>query len=87
MGKNLFMEKTDKELVVLYGQFLKSEKEMGIPDNELGKIRDRYLEMHNPNGVLMMILDLTRTISDRWYGDKIAKDCIEKYNRMTILFL
>lgn len=81
MAKNLFMNKTDQELVVLYQQFLKSEKEMGIPDNELGKIRDRYLEMHNKNGLLMMILDLARAISDRWYSDKTIKQHIEMYNK------
>lgn len=68
--KNLFKEKTDAELILLYKQFLESEKNNGIPDNELGKMRDEYCSRAtNGNGVLMLILDLTREISDRWYTE------------------
>lgn len=66
--KNLFKEKTESELILLYKQFLESEKSNGIPDNELGKIRDKYCGRQT-NGILMMILDLTRTLADRWYVD------------------
>ena len=66
--KNLFKEKTESELILLYKQFLESEKSNGIPDNELGKIRDEYCGRQT-NGILMMILDLTRTLADRWYVD------------------
>lgn len=66
--KNLFKEKTEPELILLYKQFLESEKSNGIPDNELGKIRDEYCGRQT-NGILIMILDLTRTLADRWYAD------------------
>ena len=66
--KNLFKEKSEVELYFLYQQFLESEETGSIPDNELGRIRDEYCERSpNGNGVLMMILDLTRAIADRWY--------------------
>lgn len=66
--KNLFKEKTESELVLLYKQFLESEVNYGIPDNELGEIRDEYCKRQT-NGILMMILDLTRTVADRWYSE------------------
>lgn len=69
--KNIFKEKSETELYFLYQQFLESEETGSIPDNELGKIRDKYCDYcdrsPNGNGVLMMILDLTRVIADRWY--------------------
>lgn len=65
--KNLFEEKTESELILLYKQFLESEESGGIPDNELGKIRDEYCGRQT-NGVLMMIMDLTRTVADLWYS-------------------
>lgn len=66
--KNLFKGKTDSELLLLYKQFLESEKSNGIPDNELGKIRDEYCKRQT-NGILMMIMDLTRTVADLWYSE------------------
>ena len=65
--KNLFKEKTESELTLLYKQFLEAEENGGIPDNELGKIRDEYCGRQT-NGVLMMIMDLTRTVADLWYS-------------------
>ena len=64
--KNLFKEKTESELILLYKQFLEAEQNGGIPDNELGKIRDEYCERQT-NGLLMMIMDLTRVVADKWY--------------------
>ena len=64
---NLFKEKTESELVELYKQFLESEESGKISDNELGKIRDEYCTRQT-NGVLMMIMDLTRTVADLWYA-------------------
>ena len=66
--RNIFKEKTESELILLYNQFLEAEENGGIPDNELGKIRDEYCGRQT-NGILMMILDLTRTLADRWYVD------------------
>lgn len=71
--KNLFKEKTESELILLYKQFLESEKSNGIPDNELGKIRDEYCGRQT-NGILIMILDLTRTLADRWYADHKSEE-------------
>lgn len=71
--KNLFKEKTESELILLYKQFLEAEENGGIPDNELGKIRDEYCSLQT-NGILMMILDLTRTVADLWYGDHKPKE-------------
>lgn len=65
--RNLFKEKTESELVELYKQFLESEESGKISDNELGKIRDEYCGRQT-NGVLMMIMDLTRTVADLWYA-------------------
>lgn len=66
--KNLFKKRTESELILLYKQFLESEQNGGIPDNELGKIRDEYCKRQT-NGILMMILDLTRTVADKWYAE------------------
>lgn len=73
--KNLFKEKTESELILLYKQLLESEEIGGIPDNELGKIRDEYCARQT-NGVLMMILDLIRTVADLWYADHKPKEDI-----------
>ena len=60
---NVFKEKTENELIVLYGQFLEFEKLGYIPNNsELGKIRDQYFEWYNA-----MMLLLLRAISDMWF--------------------
>lgn len=66
--KNLFKEKTESELILLYKQFLESEESGGIPDNEIGKIRHEYCNRQT-NGLLMMIMDLTRTLADAWYSE------------------
>ena len=73
--KNLFKEKTESELILLYKQFLEAEENGGIPDNELGKIRDEYCSLQT-NGILMMILDLTRTVADKWYSEHKADEDI-----------
>ncbi len=66
--KNLFKEKSEVELYFLYQQFLESEENGNIPDNDLGQIRDEYCDrVPNGNAILMMIMDLTRAIADRWY--------------------
>lgn len=73
-SKNLFSDKTETELLKLYKQFIESEKTLGIPDNELGKMRDRYIDMCGANGVLIMTVDLTRTISDIWYNQNRVEE-------------
>lgn len=68
-NKNIFYNKTHEELILLFGQLLESEKTGSIPDNELGKIRDEYCERYRPNGILMLITDLTRVLAELWYED------------------
>lgn len=69
--RNIFKEKTEEELIVLYKQFLESEKLGYIPDNELGQIRDEYWEYFKTNMLLMLQIDLMHTISDLWFKNKI----------------
>lgn len=70
---NPFENKTIEELVLLYGQFLESEKTCIIPDNELGKIRDSYLEDFGSGHALYMLqFELTHTLSDLWYKQNAA---------------
>lgn len=67
---NPFENKTKEELVLLYGQFLESEKTCIIPDNELGKIRDIYLkDFGSGNAIYMLQFELTHTLSDLWYKE------------------
>lgn len=70
--RNIFKEKTEQELIVLYSQYLESEKPgIGyIPDNELGKIRDEYWEMCKVDMLWTLQTDLMRAIADLWYKDK-----------------
>ena len=68
-NNNVFYSKTHEELILLFEQFLESEKTGSIPDNELGKIRDEYCERYRPNGILMLITDLTRVLAELWYED------------------
>lgn len=70
---NPFGNKTKEELVLLYGQFLESEKTGIIPDNELGKIRDTYLEdFGSGHAIYMLQFELTHTLSDLWYKENAA---------------
>lgn len=65
---NPFENKTTEKLVLLYRQFLGSEKTCIIPDNELGKIRDSYLEDFGSGHALYMLqFEFTHTLSDLWY--------------------
>lgn len=65
---NLFETKTDEELLVLYNQFLEVEKTAGFSDdNELGKIKREYENDFGANKALMLQIELTHTIADRWY--------------------
>lgn len=69
--RNIFKEKTEEELVVLYKQFLESEKLGYIPDNDLGKIRDEYWESCKVDMLWILQNDLMRAIADLWYKNKI----------------
>ena len=67
---NVFKEKTDEELTLLYGQFLEAEK-LGAfsSDNELGKIKREYENDFGANTTLMLQIELTHTVADRWYKE------------------
>ena len=65
---NIFETKTDEELLTLYDQFLEAEKYGRFFDgNELGKIKREYKTDFGANTVLMLQIELTHTIADRWY--------------------
>ena len=72
---NVFKEKTEEELIVLYGQFLESEKLGCIPDNELGKIRDKYFEWYNAMTLMAVQVDLLRAVSDMWFKHNVSREC------------
>lgn len=67
---NVFKEKTDEELTLLYGQFLEAEK-VGVfsTDNELGKIKREYENDFGANTTLMLQIELTHIVADRWYKE------------------
>lgn len=55
---------------MLYEQFLESEQTGIIPNNELGKIRDIYMEdFGSGHAVYMLQFELTHTLSDLWYKE------------------
>lgn len=67
---NVFEKKSKEELINLYEQFLDSEQTGIIPDNELGKIRDIYLQdFGSGSAVYMLQFELTHTLSDLWYKE------------------
>ena len=68
--KNLFLEKSEKELNTLYEQYLEWNKLGVLGDNELGKIRDMYCEMDFNAPLTVLELDLLRTIAKCWYVGK-----------------
>ena len=74
MHVNIFETKLDEELAVLYGQFLKAEKIAGFPNNnELGKIKREYEKDFGVNTTLMLQIELTHTIADRWYKNRMEE--------------
>ena len=78
MHVNIFETKSDDELSVLYEQFLEAEKIGSFSDdNELGKIKKEYQEDFGANTTLMLQIELTHTIADRWYKSK--KNLVRKY--------
>lgn len=93
---NIFEIKTDEKLLTLYDQFLEAEKNAGFSDdNELGKIKREYENAFGANAVLMLQIELTHTIADRWYKNNsnqkkyrykvglYADDCMEGYISLT----
>lgn len=81
MHVNVFDTKTDEELVELYNQFIETEKICAFPNgNELGKIKRAYEKDFGANATLMLQVELTHTIADRWFKEHIMNinDSLEK---------
>ena len=75
MHVNIFETKSDEELSVLYGQFLEAEKISGFQVvNELGKIKKEYEKDFGANTVLMLQIELTHTIANRWFIEHRGKE-------------
>lgn len=75
MHVNIFETKSDEELSVLYGQFLEAEKISSFSDdNELGEIKKEYEKDFGANTVLMLQIELTYTIANRWFIEHRGKE-------------
>lgn len=78
--RNLFKEKTERELANLYKEFLDFEKTGVISNNtELRKIRDRYSVWFESNVLAIMERDLLHAISDIWFQNTKPYDNTKKY--------
>lgn len=68
--KNLFKEKTESELILLYKQFLDFE-DSGVfeEETELRNIRNEYSQWFGVGAVNMVQSDLLHAIADIWYAD------------------
>ena len=66
--KNLFKEKTESELILLYKQLLDFE-ESGVfeKETELCNIRNEYSQWFGTGAVNMVQSDLLHTVADIWY--------------------
>lgn len=74
MHVNVFDTKTNDELFVLYNQFLEAEKISGFSnDNELGEIKKEYEKDFGVNAVLILQIELTHTIANRWFTKNETK--------------
>lgn len=73
MHVNIFETKSDEELVELYKQFLEAEKSGSFPnDTELGTIKKQYENDFGAKTVIMLQIELTHSIADRWYNGKFS---------------
>lgn len=69
MRSDIFKTKTDEELYGLYKEFLEDEQH-GFPENScLGIIKKQYEERFGVNAVLMLQIELTREMADRWFSE------------------
>ena len=64
--KNLFDEMSSGELKEYYQLYLEWNKKGVLADNPLGKIRDKYCDMHLSVPLMVLELDLLREIAKRW---------------------
>lgn len=68
--KNLFKEKTESELILLYRQLLDFE-ESGVFEegSELRNIRNEYSQWFGVGATNMVQSDILHAIADIWYAD------------------
>lgn len=66
MSNNLFEHCSDDELLIFLDQYKEWNVTCTLPDNELGKMRDKYIETFNNTWQICLIVDLLSTIADRW---------------------
>ena len=72
MRSEIFKSKTNEELYGLYKEFLEDEKH-GFPENSLlGIIKKQYEEQFGANAVLMLQIELTREMAERWFSEHEA---------------
>lgn len=64
--ENLFEKASDEELKKYYGQFQDWEKTGIISGDELGKMRDDYFEKLGACWHTICMMDLLKTIAERW---------------------
>lgn len=65
MMENLFKNVSDEELLVYCQQYREWQKTGMIPDNELGKMRDKYSAYTNTWQVNLMT-DLLDVLMEKW---------------------
>lgn len=68
--KNIFKEKTESELILLYKQFLDFEESgVFVNGSELQNIRNEYSKWFDAGAVNIVQFDLLHAITDKWYAD------------------
>ena len=69
-NRNLFAEKNEEELSVLYLQYCGWSKTGVISEDfvELCDARDKYVELYDVHGLHIMELDLLKAIAQRWFS-------------------
>lgn len=79
--KNLFKEKTESELILLYKQFLDFEESGVFKEGlELRNVRNEYAQWFGAGAVNMVQSDLLHAIADIWYADhKPEEDNLMSY--------
>ena len=80
MHVNVFDTKTDEELILLYNQFLEAEKNGAFPDNtELAKIKREYEKDFGAKTTLMLQIEITQVIAERWLKEHNKREKKELY--------
>ena len=75
---NIFETKTDEELVKLYDQFREVEKTGFFDKNELGAIVEKYREEFGAKTLIMLQIEITHAVADRWYKEFKTREENEK---------